>query len=171
MNKRNIAIASLVAAVLGSGAVYAGSGYCEHKSGGHGYHQSHGGKHGGKHGGHHMGRMLKKLDGELALTEEQSAALKQIFEARRENRGDKRSERRELMSRGFDLDPTADNYDAQVAEIAEEVAEMARQRTLEMGELRKQVAEVLTPEQRSELRAMMEKRKERRGKHGGWNDA
>lgn len=165
MNKRNFVIASAIAALLGTGAVVAGGKYCEHGGDGKGYHQR--GHQGGMHGGKGMQRMLRHLDGELELTDEQTAAIEAIMDARRDARGDRRGDRHALMREAMKLDPMAEDYDARVAELADQVGEMARSRALEMAETRKQVAGILTPGQREELRSMMEKRMKRKGhRHG-----
>ena len=167
MNKRNIVIATAIAATLGTGAVVAGGTYCE--NGGDGYHQR--GHHGAMFGGKGMHRMLHHREDELELTDEQSDSLKAIMKAKRDARGDKRGGRHALMQEAMKLDPMAADYDSRVAELADQVAEMARSRAMEMAEMRKQVAEVLTPEQREEMQAMMAKRMKRMSRHmNGDND-
>ena len=110
---------------------------------------------------------MSHLEGKLDLTDEQSLALESLFESRRSARGEHHLARHELMSRALYLDPGAETYDAEVEKLADEVAEMARQRALEMAEMQKGIADVLTAEQQDELRQMIEKRLERRMKHRG----
>jgi Spy/CpxP family protein refolding chaperone len=58
------------------------------------------------------------------------------------------------------LDPTASDYDAKLAEVANTKAAMSRERTLAKGDIRKQMAQILTPEQQAKMKAFQ---KERRG--------
>jgi Spy/CpxP family protein refolding chaperone len=58
------------------------------------------------------------------------------------------------------LDPTASDYDAKLAEVANIKAAMSSERTLAKGEMRKQMAQILTPEQQAKMKAF---KKERRG--------
>lgn len=133
---------------------------------GHGKHQH--GKHGmhrrGGHGDHHdpMKRMLRGLD----LTQEQKDKIFEIrhasVPAARDNRNQMRTLRQALRAQ-----TTAENYDAaQVTDLANKIGAlqtaMIEQRTATM----RAVFDVLTPEQRTQLKEKMARRGQRGERHG-----
>ena len=153
MNQRNLAKASILTAIiLGMGTVYAGG----HKPGenGEGYHHRHGhpdrmlGVRGTRH-------LVAKASEDLMVTETQLDALRDILKARRNLQGEHQSVRHELMLEALALDPAAEDFDEQAAELADRVAIVARDRALELTGILKQVATVLTPEQLREMRQIM----------------
>ena len=162
MNKRNIVVITLVTALVGAGVAVAGSGNCGQGEGGHGYHRGNGGMF-GQH-------MLSHMQDALDLTDAQSETLENLLETHKSDRSGIHADRREMMSRALQLDPSAGNYDSEVARLADEVGEMARQRALSMAEIQKSVYAVLTPGQQDELRQMLEKRMQRKMKHHKHND-
>jgi Spy/CpxP family protein refolding chaperone len=167
MNKRNIAIATCIAALLGTGAVVAGGAYCENGKDGHSYHRGH---HGHGHGGMYGKHMVSHLEDRLDLSQAQSEALEDLFRARKESRDLHHDSRRDLISRAVKLDPEAQNYDTEVAKLADEVAEIARQRALEMAGMQKEISALLSPEQRTELRELIQKRMSGKMKRFGESD-
>jgi len=153
MNKRKTLIAAAVAAVIGTGAVYAGSNYCERGGDGHGF--------GGGHRGPGLERMISKLDHHLDLTDSQRSSIEEIVSANRDTMKQSRLDRKTLRQKTMGLDPTSESYDADVAALADEMAEMAREMTLSFADIARQVSTVLTPEQRQEAREMIQHRMER----------
>ena len=152
MKKRNKIIAGLVALMAGSGLALAGSGSCDYEGKSH-----RGWGHGGQHGPM-LERMIGKLDRHLDLSEQQRASLEQVFEQNSEVARNHRQQRRSLRHESMQLDPSSDAYETQIQEIADRVAEMAHDQALLMANVFKQVAEILTDEQREEMRQLMQQR-------------
>jgi Spy/CpxP family protein refolding chaperone len=153
MNKRKTLIAAAVAAVIGTSAVYAGSNYCDHNKGGHGF--------GGGHRGPGMERMISKLDRHLDLSESQRTSIEEIVAANRDTMKQGRVDRKTLRQKTMALDPASESYDKDVAVLADEMADMAREMTLSFADIARQVSAVLTPEQREEAREMIQHRMDR----------
>ena len=61
----------------------------------------------------------------------------------------------------MELDPTAGDYQTDVQTLANEAAELKREQVLHGSELRRQVAQVLTPEQREEMKERAAKKREK----------
>ncbi len=159
MTKRNRIIAGVLALLAGSGLALAGSSGCEGFGRGH---DSYG--HGGRHHGPMLERMIGKLDHHLDLSDQQQQSLQQILEQNSENISNHRQQRRALRQQGLLLDPTSDTYGPQTEELANKVAEMAYDQAITMATVYKQVSEILTAEQREEMRELMENRLEKMGK-------
>lgn len=140
--KKLIQTLILSTAVLGTAAVYAGEG----REGHYGH---------GKEGKPYLHHMMKKLD----LTDEQKAAIAEIHKAH--PKGDRQSHKREFMRDISQLDPTAPDYQAQVAAIAKEQAAKVEQAIIERGQTHAKVYAVLTPDQRAQLQEMKNKRREK----------
>ena len=100
----------------------------------------HGFKHGGAMGLHRVEKMVE-------LTDEQKTALQEL---RQEFQAD-RPER--LHTRLSGLDPSAEDYQQQVNELAEAAADQARKRVLQQGEMHQRLQAILTDEQKAELKA------------------
>jgi len=110
------------------------------------------------HGNRDTMKMLKQLD----LSDDQKTQIKGIFEAsRKESRSENRmSARHELMR----LDPSADDYDAQVSQLADQAADNARQLLVKAAETKQKISNILTEEQRAELKQKMQERHDKRVK-------
>ena len=151
MKYSNLFFATIIAIVLGLGAAFAGgSSFGDH------------GGHGGKHRGFSLERMVDKLNHHLDLSDEQQSALAEIASSHEENHKAVRDERNAIHSQIMDLDPTDDNYESQLSVLANEVANQARQKVLDRGAIGKEIALVLTPTQREEVKALMTKRRKNR---------
>jgi len=72
-------------------------------------------------------------------------------------RFEKRALRKELRN----LDPSASDYSAKLADIANRKAEIVRQMTILRGSKRQQIVQILTPEQQAKFKEMRKNRKER----------
>lgn len=159
MTKRNKIIAGVLALLAGSGLALAGSSGCE------GYGRNHDSfGHGGRHHGPMLERMIGKLDHHLDLSEKQQQSLQQVLEQNSKNISNHSQQRKALRQQGMLLDPTSDTYESQTEELANKVAEMAHDQAITMATVYKQVSEILTAEQREEMREMMENRLEKMGK-------
>lgn len=123
---------------------------------------------GGPHGddcmkgkGHHHGKHEKMLERHLDLSEEQKASIQQIrdeYRAQMKNQKDGHGPRHG----GFmELDPEDPNYQEQVQALARERADAVEQKILLNAEKHAKIYAVLTEEQREELKALHEKRKEK----------
>lgn len=145
--KRLMTSLVLSAGLLAGTTVYAGPGG--------GYH------HGGRD---HAQYLAKKLD----LTEEQKKAVAEIHSTYAKQ--DRKQQRHELMRDFAELDPAAADYQQKVAGIARAHAAKVEQSIIERGEIHAKVYEVLTPEQRTKWKALLEKRKARATEKAGDND-
>lgn len=154
MNTKRLFITSVLASTLAIGtAAYASPG------GG----KSCGGKYGGKHSGKPTAEMMQKrfdrMAGKLELNDAQKQQLKALFDNKQTSRESQKTERDALREQMSQLDPTASDYDQKLAEYANTKSELVRQKTIEKGDMRKQMAQILTPEQRAKMKEMRESRK------------
>jgi Spy/CpxP family protein refolding chaperone len=156
MKKRNVIIASVATAIVGSGIAFAGSRSCHEGSR---YHH-------GKFGEHKMERIIDKLDSHLDLSDQQEVALQEILESNKSVFGFEAPSRNSLRMKMMGLDPTASDYEESVAAMADEMTEQIKQRTVEAAGVIKQVAGILTDEQIAEARELIAMRMERRE---GWH--
>jgi periplasmic protein CpxP/Spy len=142
--KKLIQTLVLSTALAGAAATYAGDGHGD----GHGKGDHHGGR-------SYMHHLVTKLD----LTEEQKKAIEEIHAAY--PRGDAKAHKRQFARDISELDPAAPDYQAQVAAIAKEQAAKLEQAIIERGEVHAKVYAVLTPEQRTKLQELKNKRREK----------
>ena len=163
MNTKRLFLTSLIASTIAIGtAAYAAP---------------HGGKHcGGKHGGKPSAEMMqKRLDRmaeKLGLNDAQKQKVKALKENKRNSMKPLREQGKALREQMAQLDPRASDYDQKLAEIANTRAELTRSKTMTKGDIRKQMAQILTPEQQAKMKEMRKNRKGgfRRGfdkRHGG----
>ena len=162
MNKLKLALATALMGTLGFAATPAMA------EGGEGWKKGHKGHHGKMHkrgkrgGGKHMMKRMAKV---LGLTDAQKAEMKTLREAHRAEvkpLREKGKANREAMSA---LDLTAADYDGQVAALADQQANLARDMFVLKNKMKQQMSAVLTEEQREkakEMRAERKKRKEQR---------
>lgn len=113
-----------------------------------------GGKH-AEHGVHHLKMLEKKLD----LSEAQKAELAALREAMKAERSEHKGDRRH--SGLWALDPSAPDYEEQVAELAKQKADQAEQRVLRQAQMQAKIHAILTPEQREELKTLRAERAQR----------
>jgi len=157
MNTKRLFLTSLLASSLVIGtAAYASSGSGKSCGGKHG-----GGKHAGKPTAEMMQKRLDRMAGKLDLNDAQKQQLKALFDNKQANRESKKAERDALQEQMSQLDPTADDYDQKLADFANTKSELVRQKTIAKGEMRKQMAQILTPEQQAKMKEM------RKGRKGG----
>jgi len=145
--KKLIQTLVLSTALLGTVGAYAGDREGYHR--GEGYHHGHG------KGGKHLQHLVKKLD----LTEAQKSAIEEIHKAHR--KGGDESRKRPFIRDVSQLDPTSPDYQEQVAAMAKEQAAKLEQAIIERGQVHAKVYEILTPEQRTQLQEMKNKRREK----------
>lgn len=142
-----------------------GQGYSKQENGKH--HGKRGGRHGGKHGERHynserkMARIAKKLN----LTEDQQAQIKSLRSAQDTERQALREEMKALRTKMRELDTTNADYAGQVVILADQQANLQRKKFIQRSEARQQFEAVLTEAQRTTLKEMKAKRKNRHGKH------
>lgn len=151
MNTRNKIISGILALLVGTGAAVAGS------SGGHHDHN----RGWGHHRGHSVAHMIKRLGKHLDLSSEQKTSLGEIAERNRDAMRANRLQGKTLRNAAMTIDPMAADYDQRANELADQASELAREQALLVAGMYKEVAAVLTPEQREELREMMNERMER----------
>jgi len=124
-----------------------------------GFTQADAGSRGDDRGNRDTMKMLKQLD----LSDDQKSQIKSIFKSSRQETASKErmSAKHELMR----LDPAANDYDAQVAKLADQAAERARAIVLRAAETKTKIAAVLTDEQKAELKQKMQERHAKRMEH------
>lgn len=120
-------------------------------------------------GGHRMrggpgmrGERMMRMVRELGLTPEQRTQVRGLMEAAQPKMQELRGQIRAQDQKLRDADPNAKGYDAAVASSAKRVGELSAQLVQQRAQLRKQVWQVLTPEQRAKAEAKRAEAKKRR---------
>ena len=134
MKKRNAIVAAAVTAIIGSGLAFAGAKNCEHS----------GKSHKGHFSQHKMEKMLSKMDKHLDLSDTQEIALQEILESNKAVFNDVRQSHRKFRNEMVNLDPTSENFGSKIEALAERAADQAKQRTLKIAAIVKEVSAVLT---------------------------
>lgn len=133
-----------------------------------------------RHGGPGMGFMfpgmigpelLHRLGDKLALTDEQRQTIEGLMESARPNIKAMHEEMRTSAERLRTTQPDDPNYATVVAQASQKAGELASRLVTDGSQLRTQIWQVLTPQQRTELQALQsqfrervqERRKHRRG--------
>ncbi len=131
------------------------------------------------HGGPGMGFMfpgtmgpelLHRLGDKLALTDEQRQTIKGLLESARPNMDAMRQEMRSNAEQLRTTQPDDPNYAAVVAQASQKAGELASRMVTDGSQLRAQIWQVLTPEQRTQLQTLQSQFRERmqeRRKHRG----
>jgi Spy/CpxP family protein refolding chaperone len=105
---------------------------------------------------------MMRLSRELGLTPEQRTKVRGLMEASRpkmeELQGQIRAQRLKLR----EADPDAKGHDALVASTSKRIGELTAQREQQRAQLRRQVWQLLTPEQRAKAGAKRAEAKKRR---------
>lgn len=105
---------------------------------------------------------MMRLSRELGLTPEQRTKVRGLMEASRpkmeELQGQIRAQRLKLR----EADPEAKGHDALVASTSKRIGELTAQREQQRAQLRRQVWQLLTPEQRAKAEARRAEAKKRR---------
>lgn len=114
-------------------------------------------RHGPHEGPGHMMRMFKGLD----LSDAQRSQIEGILQSNKADGQVLRQRSKTLREQMSELDPMASDYSTETQVLANQAAELKREQVLHRSELRRQIAAVLTPEQRAELEAKMEAKQER----------
>jgi Spy/CpxP family protein refolding chaperone len=123
-------------------------------------------KHGDKHheGMPNAKRMLKHMSKALDLTAQQETDIKAVFEEERtKHKANMKGEHKNIMQ----LDPSASDYNAQVAAIAEERAAQAKAGVLERAAVQQKIHAILTPTQQQKMAELKAKRKDHRSDMDG----
>lgn len=131
------------------------------------------GQHRGKHQGEHRGKRggMHRAFSKLDLTEAQQTQIDAIMDAkkaeREANRNAMQAEREQRHEQMQAVMNQATLNQAQVNRMANEHAEQAKQQFIDRIEMQHAIAQVLTPEQRTQLEAMRAERGDRRSERGG----
>ncbi len=113
-------------------------------------------------------RMQKRMDRmatKLGLSEEQKTKVQALKTNSMNEIKPLREEQRALRTEIRNLDPTASDYTAKLADAANRQAELTRQMTVARGTQRQQMASILTTEQLAKQKELRASRKD--GKRGG----
>ncbi len=111
-------------------------------------------------------RMIKHL----SLDETQQASVRQILEQRADQRQTMREQRKTLMRKAQALDPNARDYATQSQTLADEAAQLAREKVLTILQVKAELAQVLTPEQMQKMQELVAKRADRMQKRWKHHD-
>lgn len=121
------------------------------------------GRDGPRMGGRGMrGAGMMRMARELGLTPEQRTRMRGIMEAARPKMEDLRGQIRVESRKVRDADPDAKGYDALVVASSKRIGELTAQMFQQRAQLRRQVWQLLTPEQRTKAEAMKAEAKKRR---------
>jgi len=99
------------------------------------------------------------MSSKLGLSETQKTQMQSLMQNQRNLMKPLRNEKQGLRKEMKALDPTAADYPAKLADIANRKAELVRQMTMARGNKRQQMAQILTPEQRAMKQQMREQRR------------
>lgn len=149
----------LTAALIGSGlmlspSTYAGSWWGKDKC------AEEGGRHDDRGGKHDGLERFRKMADKLDFTDVQEQQLEQILsgaKAKMDVDGERGSMRQMLMA----IDPEDANYEKEIADAAEQAASKVKAKIIAMADVRKQVHNILTDEQKEKLEKMMQKRQDK----------
>lgn len=111
----------------------------------------------------HAERRLAKMKRYLDLTDDQTEQLKTLFAQNRPEKG-QTSSPKSIHRAMRDLDPTDSEYQSQVDELIKSAQKQMAERMQARATMRQQVYQLLTPEQRSKLEEMEERRHSKGGK-------
>lgn len=139
---RNVVMAGLLAALLGTTAAIAFPG-------------------GGHHREHNPEKRMEKMLDAVDASAEQRAAIHGVLEAQKPNRQALREQSREVHKQARTLDPLSGDYLQQVEVIAQRKGELSAEHFRQRALLRQQVAMNLTETQRAKLAEMKEQRRQR----------
>lgn len=152
-------------AVLGLGSLaaadsYARGGHCDSE----GY-----GKHGGGHpggmmfgGGH--GNFYERMQERLGLSDSQVDRIDEIIDSQRQQMRDNQRQMRDNRKALFALDPTSENYSAEVDRLAQQASDAVEQMIKLRAEAQRQIATVLDAEQLEKAKALKAEMGKRWGK-------
>lgn len=104
---------------------------------------------------------MHKLAKVLDLSDEQKSQFKALREEMKENRPEHNGED-SVREQFKQLDASASDYQANVNELADKVAEKAKERFLDMANMRVKMEAILTPEQIEKLKTLKDKAGKRR---------
>jgi len=113
---------------------------------------------GGFHGRHGMANPLEKMIDHVDLTEAQEAQVELILAPLRE-KGMRNPMRR--FQALVALDPDNPEYNELVDQEADRIAEAVRAKVVETSRARKQIYDILTPEQKASIERVVEKKMKR----------
>jgi len=157
--KRIFLTTSFASAVLASTMVLGTAAYASPNGGKHCGGKHGGGKHGGKPTVEMMQKRLDRMAYKLGLSDAQKQQLITLKENKRNNMKPLREQGRALSKQIAQLDPKASDYDQKLAGIANTKAELTRSKIIAKGEMRKQMANILTPEQQAKMKELRKNRK------------
>jgi Spy/CpxP family protein refolding chaperone len=156
MKIRTLLLSTLIASSLGLGSMaYANPDMNQ------GYGQSSAKQAGGmrnKSPEQRMERMAKRL----GLSESQQQQFSALMQTKQASMSALRSQTKNLRQSMHSLDPSAADYNAQLSNLADQSANLARQMMLEKGQNKQKIFNLLTPEQQTKMKVMQAKRMNKR---------
>jgi len=103
-------------------------------------------------------KQLARMAGALNLTDHQRQQLKQVHRSKRDEMmklHNAMEDNHEALER---LNPSASNYEKQLVKLANEKAQLVKQKIMQEGKMRARVYGILTPEQRKKAAKMKKHR-------------
>ena len=116
---------------------------------------------------HKIEHMVEKMDRHLDLSADQETQIKEIMMSNLDSFKGLMPSRERMRSELLELDPQSPEFDSSVNRLADEAADMVREKAVQLAGMMKQVSGVLTEEQRAEAREMIQ---ERIDHHRKWHD-
>mgnify|MGYP001303319983 CR=1 FL=1 len=127
------------------------------------------------HAGHHgelSAKRIERMLNAVNATEAQRATILSSLEAQKPQRESLRNQLRENRRALHELDPTSGEYNQRVDELARNKGDLVTAMTRMKAQTRQQIAMQLTDQQRSQLKAFhQERRQKMRGKKQRHDDA
>jgi Spy/CpxP family protein refolding chaperone len=105
-----------------------------------------------------MERMAKRL----GLSESQQQQFSALMQTKQASMSALRSQTKNLRQSMHSLDPSTADYNAQLSNLADQSANLARQMMLEKGQNKQKIFNLLTPEQQTKMKVMQAKRMNKR---------
>lgn len=163
LSKRRFLAGIAIAGALSISSIAQAGPHCNKLGDGkHGY--KHDSKHGSIQGKRHrfnhrkspefMQKRLDRMTKKLELSDIQKQHVQALIKNHRNTIKPLRNEKYSLRKEMRRLDPSASDYSAKLADIANRKAELVRQITIAQGNKRQQMAQILTDEQRAKRKAM-----------------
>lgn len=112
-------------------------------------------------GRHNMAEKFEHMSERLDLTTDQQTQVKAILD-KYEDDFDGFEGRKKMRKDMMKLDPSAADYNEQLAQKAQEAADKVKQKIETMGQFRKEMHAVLTEEQRAKMQEMMGRQEKKR---------
>lgn len=161
MKTKQLLLTGLVTLAMGTGGIaYANS------DNGYGYGKHQGQKRTGMRN-HSPEQKVEKMAKRLGLSHNQKQQVQSLMTENKAKMQPLREKMRHLKSSLRNLDPSSYDFSSQLNNLADQQANLIRQITIAKGQNRQQLFTILSPEQQTKMKAMKDKRMQKRqGRRG-----